>query len=352
VNLAVVFGTPSVEHLGSCVSGTRVADILSQQYRVKRILIGMDGEWQTTQQRFSYADQAATRKFYDFAQTIGRPQWGRVNLAQISRLLSDVDVVLPLTHGPYGESGLIQGFLETLGIPYVGPGVEACVLTQHKDLIKSLAKDETIPVSPFVSFSQIEWQSDPSVLLTEINQNLDFPMFVKPNDGGSSIGISKVTPNNRLEAAIDKAFTFSQRVIVEQGVDGYEIECSVIGNDEIIVADTLGEVIPSNEFYDVAAKYVEPSEIAIPARNIDRGTAKQVKDLARKIYRLARACGFCRIDFLVDKRDKTPYLNEVTAIPGCTEYSLFPRLFVQSGWQEVKLWEKIVNLAWERFKKE
>lgn len=348
MKIGVIFGSPSVEHLGSCVSGTHVANVLSSKYKVKRILIGMNGKWTTTEKRFTYSNPSLNRKFYDEANKIGIPRWEKPNLLKVAKILKGLDVVIPLTHGPYGESGMLQGFLEILGIPYTGPGVETCVLTQNKDLIKILCKQKNIPVSSFIPFDNNEWIISPKAFLQEIFKKLSFPLFVKPNDGGSSIGLSKVIREKDLKKAIKKAFRFSTRVIVEEGISGYEIECAIIGNNNLTVPKYVGEIIPSNEFYDLEAKYFKPSDLAIPARHISSETTDRIKKLSKIIYKIARSSGFSRIDFLVDKKTKTPYLNEFTALPGCTEYSLFPQLFVKSGWKEVTLWEKIINLALEK----
>lgn len=348
MRVAVIFGSPSVEYLGSCVSGTHVADVLSKEHEVKRILIDLDGSWEETKEKFSYADDKTNRKFYEHAQQVAKPKWQKPDLLKIRKLLDGIDVVVPMTHGPYGESGNLQGFFEILKIPFTGPTIETCVLTQNKDLIKILCKQNDIPVSPFFSFSASEWKENHSKIVSSIKGNLKFPVFVKPNDGGSSIGLSKVKSPSTLVNSINEAVRYSNRVIVEEGIDAFEIECAVIGNNDLTVPNEIGEVIPSNEFYDLEAKYFKPSLTIVPSKNIDHVTKDRIFDLAKKIYKLARSSSYSRIDFLVDKKSKIPYLNEFTALPGCTEYSLFPQIFVKSGWKEIDLWNKIINYSLQR----
>jgi len=345
MKIGVIFGSPSVEYLGSCVSGTHVADVLSEKHDVKRIHITMEGDWEVTNEKFTYADKETNRSFYSKAVEIGTPKWKRPDWNIINSLLSDLDIVVPQTHGPYGECGMLQGFLDILGIPYTGPGVEACALTQNKDSIKILAQREGVPVSNFLSFDEITWKEDRDTVLKRINKDLKYPLFVKPNDGGSSIGISKVRVSEDLHKAIEEAFRFSKRVIVEEGVDAYEVECGVIGTNKLITPNEVGEVVPSKEFYDIEAKYFKPSGLYVPAKNVNIETRERIKSLAKQIYRIARSRSYSRVDFLVDKKTGTPYLTEFTALPGCTELSLFPQLFVNSGWKELDLWEKIIEIS-------
>lgn len=347
MKIAVVMGSPSVEHFGSCVSGTHVANILQTRHDVKRIVIGMNGEWEETERQFSYADPDC-KSFYEKALKIGKPTWGRINLNQVAALLDGIEVVVPLTHGSFGEGGPLQGFLEVLGIPYTGPGVQACVLSQNKHLTKIMAQHINVPVSPFVEFSQTEWADHPDLQLEKITSNLQLPLYVKPNDGGFSLGLSQVKQLKEINTAIDTALQYSDHVIVEQGVDGFEIEASVIGNDHPTVAIPLGEIVP-NGYYDLENKLFNPAKTYVPAKNIDQQVANNIRSAAKKIYLACNCAGFSRIDFLVDKKTMTPYLNEVTPIPGCTEYSLFPVMFTQSGMRAIDLWEKIVNFALQRF---
>lgn len=347
MNIAIVMGSPSVEHFGSCVSGTHVANVLQEKHNVKRIVIGMNGEWAETTRQFSYADPDC-KPFYEKALKIGKPTWKKINLNHVAQLLQDIDVVVPLTHGSYGEGGPLQGFLEILGIPYTGPGVKACVLAQHKNLTKIIAQNVGVSVSPFISFGKAEWAEELNSLLEKIKEHLRFPIYVKPNDGGFSLGLSKVEKFKYLQKAIDTSFRYSDHIIVEEGIDGFEIEAAIIGNNHPQVAESLGEIVP-NGYYDLENKLYTPAVTYVPAKNISEETIQKLRLLALKMYKACNCAGFSRIDFLVDKKTMIPYLNEITPIPGCTEYSLFPVMFTKSGMQEVELWEKIIQFALERF---
>jgi len=258
-----------------------------------------------------------------------------------------LDVVFPVLHGTFGEDGTIQGLLELVGIPYVGAGVLGSAAAMDKDVMKRLFRDAGLPVVEWLMVLRSEWKQDAARLRKQIEAKLGYPLFVKPANLGSSVGISKVHERAELTAALDLAAAYDRKLIVEKGLDAREIECSVLGNDKP-EASVPGEIIPVNEFYDYEAKYVkEGSEIVIPAK-LSRAQARRVKDLALRAFRAVDCAGMARVDFLLDRPSGKLFVNEVNTIPGFTPISMYPKMWEASGLPYPELLDRLIQLAFER----
>jgi len=259
----------------------------------------------------------------------------------------EIDVIFPVLHGTFGEDGTVQGLLELAGIPYVGAGVLGSAVGMDKDVMKRLFRDAGLPVVPWLMFLRGEWKQDAARVRRAIHNKFRFPLFVKPASLGSSVGISKVHKARELDPALDLAAQYDRKILVETGVDGREIECSVLGNDRP-EASVPGEVIPVNEFYDYDAKYVkEGSELIIPARLTPRQT-HQVQELAIRAFQAVDCAGMARVDLLLERKTGGLLINEINTIPGFTSISMYPKLWEASGVSYTRLVDRLIELALER----
>jgi D-alanine-D-alanine ligase len=259
----------------------------------------------------------------------------------------EIDVIFPVLHGTFGEDGTVQGLLELAGIPYVGAGVLGSAVGMDKDVMKRLFRDAGLPVVPWLMFLRGEWREDAARVRRAIHNKFRFPLFVKPANLGSSVGISKVHKARELDPALNLAAQYDRKILVEIGVDGREIECSVLGNDRP-EASVPGEVIPVNEFYDYDAKYVkEGSELIIPARLTPRQT-QQVQELAIRAFQAVDCAGMARVDLLLERKTGSLLVNEINTIPGFTSISMYPKLWEASGVSYTRLVDRLIELALER----
>jgi D-alanine-D-alanine ligase len=280
--------------------------------------------------------------------------------AALTRRASDrainVDVIFPVLHGTFGEDGTIQGLLELADIPYVGAGVLGSAAGMDKDIMKSLFIAADIPIVKHVTFLRGAWEHEPKKVQKLVESRLRYPVFVKPANLGSSVGISKAHDRRELGPAIEEAAKFDRKIVIEQGVGGKkgkarEIECSVLGNDEP-VASLPGEIVPGKEFYDYTAKYVdEGSQLIIPAK-LTKGQTKRVQELAVAAFKAVDCSGLARVDFLMEpgsgKRTGKIYLNEINTMPGFTAISMYPKLWAASGLGYADLIDRLIQLGIER----
>lgn len=274
-----------------------------------------------------------------------RSHHGIIRLTDGAKVES-VDVVFPVLHGKNGEDGTMQGLLEISGIPYVGCNTAASAICMDKAVTNAMADFHGIPQAKWTAFDKYAYSGDKAAVLTAAAEKLGFPIFVKPANAGSSVGISKAKNIAELEAACEKAFEHDTKVVLEEGIIGVEVECAVMGNNEP-VASVVGEVVPCNEFYDYDAKYLaNESELHIPARLSD-DMLKAVQASAIKAYRALGCTGFTRVDFFVCA-DGSILLNEPNTIPGFTSISMYPKLFAASGVPYSELLDKLLQLAMER----
>lgn len=265
----------------------------------------------------------------------------------------NLDVVFPVLHGTFGEDGTIQGLFELAGIAYVGSGVLGSATGMDKDIMKRLFASAKLPIVKHVTFLRGEWEKSPRKVRSRIESSLRYPLFVKPANLGSSVGISKAHNNKELGPAIELAAQFDRKIVVEQGVGGAkgkprELEVAVLGNDTP-EASVVGEVVPIKEFYDYEAKYLsEGSDLIVPAK-LTRQQTKQVREMAIRAFQACDCAGLARVDFLMDPgKSGRIYVNEINTLPGFTSISMYPRLWAASGVPYPELIDRLIQLALER----
>ena len=350
--VGVLFGGRSAEHEVSLVSAASVLRGLdSKKFEVIPIGITKEGRWVLPRQ-LSSGDptHAQLRRALTDGQAVSLP--AEPGAGAVSRREAEphaplqFDVIFPVLHGTFGEDGTVQGLLELADIPYVGAGVLGSALGMDKEVQKRLFLQAKLPVGKFVSVLRREWEAARAAVLQRA-RGVRLPVFVKPANLGSSVGITKVKRAGELEAAIEHAFEFDRKVLVEQGIAGREIEVSVLGNDEPR-ASVPGEVIPAREFYDYTAKYLEDSTRFLVPAKLKPAQMRRFQELAVAAFRALDCAGMARVDFLLERRSGRIYLNEVNTIPGFTAISMYPKLWEASGLPYAKLLERLIELALER----
>ena len=345
----MLFGGRSGEHEVSLTSAASVMQALDPaKYEVVPIGISREGRWSMG----SGSERSLPEVFKKGKAVIpsadpSGPKFLPREARAGAKRLPDIDVIFPVLHGTFGEDGTVQGLFELAGIPYVGAGVLGSAAGMDKDVMKRLFRDAGLPVVEWVMVLRSEWEQNPARLRRLIETRLGYPLFVKPANLGSSVGISKVHGRRELAPALELAATYDRKVIVEKGLDAREIECGVLGNDSP-EASVPGEIIPLNEFYDYEAKYVkEGSELVIPAK-LPRAQTRRVKDFALRAFRSVDCAGMARVDFLLDRPSRTLFVNEVNTIPGFTPISMYPKLWEASGLPYPALLDRLIHLALER----
>src|SRR5580700_2742780 len=382
LRIGILFGGRSGEHEVSLLSAASVLNAIDKdKYEVVPIGITKDGRWLTAE----HAENLLTGKLVleprnlragdpqntEAAAVLARGeavvvppepvhrQSGLVPFqtdAALMRRASDrainVDVIFPVLHGTFGEDGTIQGLLELADIPYVGAGVLGSAAGMDKDIMKSLFIAAGIPIVKHVTLLRSMWEKEPKKVAKLVGK-LKYPVFVKPANLGSSVGISKAHNRKELGPAIEEAAKFDRKIVIEQGVGGAkekarEIECSVLGNDEP-AASVPGEIVPGKEFYDYTAKYVdEGSQLIIPAK-LSKSETKEVQQLAIAAFKAVDCSGLARVDFLMDPKTRKIYLNEINTMPGFTAISMYPKLWAASGLEYVDLIDRLIQLGLERY---
>lgn len=348
IRVAIIFGGRSAEHEVSIVSARSVFMALDRT-KYEPLLIGIthQGRWITG----SSAELLMGTKLPDKLSSVLVPDPNARRLVPVERSNRSmptpaIDVIFPLLHGPYGEDGTVQGLFDLTGIPYVGSGVLGSALGMDKVIQKELFARAGLPIVKYVYFTRAEWTTNSRVLVRHIISSLGWPVFVKPANMGSSVGITKADNKIELVRAIAEAFKYDNKIIVEVSVErARELECGVLGNDNPNASE-VGEVMPSNEFYDYNAKYVDgQSRLLIPAP-IRPKLRRTIRRLAVSAFRTINASGLARVDFLFGRGRL--YLNEINTMPGFTAISMYPKLFEASGVKYRTLVERLINLAIER----
>jgi D-alanine-D-alanine ligase len=382
LRVGILFGGRSGEHEVSLLSAASVLNAINKEkYEVVPIGITKDGRWLTAEHAQGLLEGKLTLESRNLragdpettspAAVIARGeavvfppepvhrQTGLVPFqtdAALLRRASDrainVDVIFPVLHGTFGEDGTIQGLLELADIPYVGAGVLGSAAGMDKDIMKSLFIAAGIPIVKHVTVLRSAWEKEPKKVQKLVDSKLKYPVFVKPANLGSSVGISKAHNRKELGPAIEEAAKFDRKIVIEQGVGGNknkarEIECSVLGNDEPS-ASVPGEIVPGKEFYDYTAKYVdEGSQLIIPAK-LTKAETKKVQELAIAAFRAVDCSGLSRVDFLMDPKTRKIYLNEINTMPGFTAISMYPKLWAASGLGYADLIDQLIQLGIER----
>lgn len=287
---------------------------------------------------------------------IGQDRWEEESEhLRIEELPEVMDFAFPVLHGQFGEDGKFQGMLEYLNIPYAGSGVLASTLAMDKVSTKRIFKAYGVPSCRYVYVDRVRLTKNRKMeeeILDRCEQSLEYPMFVKPSNAGSSVGISKVRTREELKDGLYEAAKIDSRILVEQGVDGREIEVGVLGNGEPEVTHT-GEIITAKDFYDYEAKYGDDSgtQIIVPAE-LDAATEERLRKTAWYAYRCLACRGYARVDFLVEKHTGNLYCNEINTLPGFTHYSMFPSLWAEEGMDFTRLIDRIIELGYQRFQEE
>ena len=352
IRLALLYGGRSGEHDVSIASATSVMQAIDKdKYDVLPVYLTSEGRWLPGVEpaRLTAGLHPAAATVALFSSDPQQPGLLPLSKAEVQpEQAQAVDVVFPLLHGTYGEDGTVQGLLELANVPYVGSGVLGSAAGMDKDVMKTLFAAAGLPVAPHLLVRRYEWEQQPAVVRDRVLQTLRLPVFVKPANLGSSVGISKVGDAAGLSDALDLACRYDRRVLVEQGLDCREFECSVLGNDEP-EASVIGEIIPSREFYDYQAKYSddESSELRIPA-DIDASLAEDLRAMAVTAFQAVDAAGLARVDFFFETRTGKPYVNEINTLPGFTTISMYPKLWEAGGVSYAQLIDNLVNLAIER----
>ncbi len=336
--VALLFGGRSAEHEISIRSAAAVFRNLNpKKFRVVAIYVDKRGRWKRVASPLLPPEQLAAGPAADFL------PWAGTRSAPPVR----ADIYFPVLHGPCGEDGTIQGLLEMADVPFVGAGVLGSAAGMDKAVMKVLFEAAGVPIVPYRIIREIAWRRDPGAILRAIRREFGLPIFVKPATLGSSVGISTITDRGATRAAIELAFRFDRKVLVEKGIRGRELECSVLGNDAP-EASLPGEVVPYRDFYDYDDKYIDGRTIFhIPAR-LPAGVVKAVRKAAAAAFTACECEGMARVDFFLEQGTGRLYVNELNTIPGFTEISMYPKLWEASGLTFPRLLERLLDLGFER----
>ncbi len=350
LNVCVLFGGDSPEHEVSLRSAEYVLSCLNpEKYNIFPVGITKNGDWV----RFGGTDYSMLPS----GEWMDCPENRRAAISPVrgQGLLSFegdcvvremIDVVFPVLHGENGEDGTVQGLLQLAGIPYVGPHVSASAVAMDKTLTKLVADQAHVTQAAWELVRESDLESGMETILNSLEQRFSYPMFVKPAGTGSSVGVSKAADRPALQAALLKAGTYDEKILVEEFIHGREVEVAVMGNNSP-VASICGEIDSGAEFYDYDAKYITDTSVAyIPAR-IEDQVAEQVRDMAVRIYRAIGCQGLSRVDFFVTYEDQRVVFNEINTLPGFTSISMFPKLFAASGIPGSELIDRLLELALE-----
>lgn len=381
IRVGILFGGRSGEHEISLLSAASVFKAIDQnRYDVVPIGITKEGRWVTAadaerlltgklvesnrQLRAGDPAATATAAVLQTGEAIVVPPEPQKSGSGMSpfqidapaRRASDrainVDVIFPVLHGTFGEDGTVQGLLELADLAYVGAGVLGSAAGMDKDIMKSLFRAAGLPIVKHVTVLRSDWESSSKKVRKGIENSLKYPVFVKPANLGSSVGISKARNSRELASAMNEAARYDRKIVIEQGVGGKngkarEIECAVLGNDKP-EASVAGEIVPSAEFYDYSAKYLdEGSQLVIPAK-LTKAESNRVRELAIGAFQAVDCSGLGRVDFLMDPKSRKIYLNEINTMPGFTSISMYPKLWAASGLSYPELIDRLIRLGIER----
>lgn len=352
IRVGLLFGGRSGEHEVSLASASSVLAALDpEKYEPVGIGITRRGEWLMSSTPDRLLAREVTAETSDAVEVA--PDFARHTIVPVNGHRDPdgahpgVDVVFPLLHGPYGEDGTVQGFLELAGIPYVGSGVLGSAVSMDKVVMKNLFEQAGLAQVPYTLVRGHDWRRDSHGIVADLEGHLSYPVFVKPCNLGSSVGISKAHDRQELRDALDHAARFDGRLIVEQGVDAREVECSVMGNEEPM-ASVPGEIVSHHEFYDYESKYTDGlADLIIPAR-LSREATNVVRELAVRAFEAVDAAGLARVDFFVRRSDGEILVNEINTMPGFTATSMYPKLWEASGVPYSELIDRLIAYALRR----
>lgn len=350
IRIALLFGGQSAEHAVSLESGKNVMEALDpKKYEVHLVGIDKKGTWRY------FADRELLRKT-DVAKPIDvesagtavwfvpGPRHVQIYATDSGKSLAEIDVVFPILHGPYGEDGTVQGYFKLMGLPFVGSSVLGSAVGMDKDVSKRLLRDAGIAIPKFIALKKHQTASHD---FQSIKAKLGLPFFLKPANMGSSVGVHKINSEEKFKSALIDAFRYDTKVMVEEFIQGREIECSVLGNKQLS-ASVPGEVMPQHEFYSYDAKYLDENgaKLKIPAE-LSTDQQQNVRELAMRVYETLLCEGMTRVDFFLTK-DNRLLVNEVNTIPGFTKISMYPKMWNATGLGYSELIDKVIQLAIER----
>ena len=346
--IAIIFGGKSAEYEVSLKSATNIFNAIDRTKFIP-LLIGIDtsGEWFYNPQ-YDEFDINLTKNDYFAHATSVYLSHSKEKIEIISKetnsTLASIDAAFPIIHGTYGEDGTLQGVLKSMNVPFVGPDILGSAIAMDKDVTKRLLKAADIPVA--ASFTLYK-QNPIEYSFEEISSTLGLPLFVKPANAGSSVGVSKVTDKDEYKTALSTAFLFDNKILIEEAVIGKEIECGVLGNEDIR-ASVVGEIVATKDFYSYDAKYISSTgaTLQIPAR-IDSHIAESIRSCAVKAFKVICCEGMARVDFFLTN-DNRFVLNEINTLPGFTEISMYPKLWEHSGVSYTDLITKLISLALQK----
>jgi D-alanine-D-alanine ligase len=352
LRVALLFGGKSAEHEISLLSARNIAKAMARnKYDVVAIGVDKQGRWHLDEDARLLRDAAPAVVDFKGAKNIAAvlPGDGATPVVRNSGSgLGTIDVVFPVLHGPFGEDGTVQGLLKLANIPFVGAGVLGSAVGMDKDVMKRLLRDAKIPIAKFLVFDR----SDHSTIsFSKVKKTLGLPFFVKPANLGSSVGISKVREKKQFADAVRLAFRYDNKIIIEEGIHGREIECSVLGNEKPI-ASLPGEIVVQHDFYSYDAKYLDDkgARLEIPAR-LPTKIVKEIQRTAVRAYRALCCEGMARVDFFLRPNGQV-LVNEINTIPGFTKISMYPKMWEASGLSYPRLIDRLIGLALDRARKE
>ncbi len=336
--IALIFGGRSAEHEVSLISAASIYKNLNpNKFDIRSIYINKEGNWRLVPSPLLSFVELSEGRFFSFIPWAKRKDTQEVY----------ADIYFPVLHGPFGEDGTIQGFFEMADVPYVGASVLASAAGMDKAIAKILFQANNLPITKYAVFLEEEWILQTEITLKKIQEMFSLPLFVKPANLGSSVGISQVKNFEDLGHALAEAFIYDKKILIEEAIQGREIECSVLGNDKP-KASLPGEVIPYREFYDYQDKYIDGNTtFGIPAV-LPENTIKKIQDLAVKGFQAVDCSGMARVDFFLQDKTNTIYLNEINTIPGFTEISMYPKLWEVSHLPFPDLLEELIALGFEK----
>ena len=351
IRVGVVFGGRSGEHEVSLESAKSIMAALDpEKYDIARIGIDRDGTWLLQGDPLALLTGPTTRS--ESGSDMVAPSTGNAMLSFSGRSTTDIggaiDIVLPVLHGPYGEDGTIQGLLEMADIPYVGSGVLGSAAAMDKGIMKAIFREAGLPMAEYRLITRREWAADRGELAAEIESELGLPLFVKPANMGSSVGISRVRNRAEFAPAMDLAAGYDRRIVVEAAIqDAREIECSVLGNDEP-AASVCGEVFAAGEFYDYESKYEDEASSTEAPADLPAAVSESIRSMAIRAFKALDCSGLARVDFLLRRSDEAIFIIEANTMPGFTQISMYPKLWEASGLPYSQLLDRLIELGFQR----
>jgi len=353
IHVGILYGGQSCEHEVSVTSARCVCQALDKtRYEVTLLGITKNGQWVLTDQSAGALDAKTVEIENQIPVSLDYQRSGNLMMQgknpMRAELAQPLDVVFPVLHGPFGEDGTVQGLLELAGIAYVGSGVTGSAVGMDKTVAKAVFSAQGIPQSDYVALRKSHWCSGSSDLLRKIEKQFNYPLFVKPANLGSSVGISKANNTEQLAHAIETAFLYDLKILVEESLENcHEVEVSVLGNDDPETS-VVGEIIPAGEFYDYNDKYIDNlTKFEIPVDLPDAVTGR-IRQYAKQAFLAVDAAGMARVDFFVHRETHEVYINEINTIPGFTPISMYPKMWQATGIEYPELLDRLIQLALER----